>query len=93
MLYEDEDDYFMGSPKSKFFDIVFNANRSLVEGAISNIAERYSAMELLLEEFIPDEMELEYRINEIRTNQADEIIQKSNSLYIVTTGEVLTQHE
>jgi len=93
MLYEDEDDYFVGSPKSKFFDIVFNANRSLVEGSISNMAERYSAMEILLEEFIPDEMELEYRINEIQINQADEIIQKSNNLYIVATGEVLTQHE
>ena len=93
MLYEDEDDYFVGSPKSKFFDIVFNANRSLVEGSISNMAERYSAMEILLEEFIPDEMELEYCINEIQINQADEIIQKSNNLYIVATGEVLTQHE
>ena len=49
--------------------------------------------EILLEEFIPDEMELEYRINEIQINQADEIIQKSNNLYIVATGEVLTQHE
>lgn len=93
MLYEDEDDYFVGSPKSKFFDIVFNANRSLVEDSISDIAERYSAMEILLEELIPDETELEYRINEIRTNRADEIIQKCNSLYIVATGEVLTQHE
>ncbi|MDX1808268.1 MAG: DUF2018 family protein [Sulfurospirillaceae bacterium] len=93
MLYEDEDDYFVGSPKSKFFDIVFNANRSLVEESISGIVERYSAMELLLEEFIQDERELEYRINEIKNDRSDELVNRNNSLYILATGEVLTQHE
>ena len=34
MLYEDEDDFFVGSPRSKFFDILFNANRDLVENAL-----------------------------------------------------------
>lgn len=93
MLYEDEDDYFVGSPKSKFFDIVFNANRSLVEESITNIIKRYSAMELLLEEFIKDERELEYRLAEIKNDKNDEITNRNNNLYIVATGEVLTQHE
>jgi len=49
MLYEDEDDFFMGSPKSKFFDILFNANRELVKTKLLEIVDRYSAMEILLE--------------------------------------------
>ena len=29
-LFEDEDDLFMGSPKSKFIDIIYNANRNVL---------------------------------------------------------------
>ena len=49
MLYEDEDDFFMGSPKSKFFDILFHANQDLVKMKLLQIVDRYSAMEILLE--------------------------------------------
>ncbi len=93
MLYEDEDDIFMGSPKSKFFDVMLNANRSLVEGAVENIVDRYSAMELLLEELIEDENEIENRINDILFNKTDEVRNRTNSLYISAMGDVLTQHE
>ncbi len=40
MLYEDEDDIFMGSPKSKFFDILFHANKDLVKEKLLQIVER-----------------------------------------------------
>ncbi len=93
MLFEDEDDYFMGSPRSKFFDIVFNANRSLVEESIMNIVDRYSAMELLLEDYIKDDNELEYRLGEILRDRSDDVLRTSNNLYIVATGDVLTQQE
>ncbi len=93
MLYEDEDDIFMGSPKSKFFDVMLNANRSLVEGTVENIVDRYSAMELLLEELIEDENEIENKINDILLNKTDEVRNRTNSLYISAMGDVLTQHE
>ena len=93
MFSNDEDDFLMGSPKSKFFDIVFNANRSLVEQSIEGVFDRYSAMELLLEDFIKDDNELEYRLNEIMLERADELSERKNSLFIASTGDVLTQHE
>ncbi len=93
MFSNDEDDFLMGSPKSKFFDIVFNANRSLVEQSIEGVFDKYSAMELLLEEFVKDDNELEYRLNEIMLERADELLERKNSLFIAATGDVLTQHE
>ena len=93
MFANDEDDFLMGSPKSKFFDIVYNANRGLVESSIDGVFDKYSAMELLLEEFIKDDMELEYKLNDIIFGRADEILQRKNSLYIAATGDVLTEHE
>jgi len=57
MLYEDEDDFFMGSPKSKFFDIIFNANKNLVKEKLLDIVDRYNAMELLLEQSLEKEIE------------------------------------
>ncbi len=93
MLYEDEDDIFTGTPKSKFFDVMLNANRSLVENSLENIIDRYSAMELLLERLIGDDAELENKIQEILFNEIDSVRNRSNSLYISAMGDVLTQHE
>ena len=93
MFSNDEDDFLMGSPKSKFFDIVFNANRSLVEQSIEGVFDKHSAMELLLEELVKDDNELEYRLNEIMLERADELLERKNSLFIAATGDVLTQHE
>ncbi len=93
MFTNDEDDFLMGSPRSKFFDIVYNANRSLAEQSIEGVFDRYCAMELLLEEFIKDENELEYRLNEIIFNRTDEMGTRKNSLFLSATGDVLTQHE
>jgi hypothetical protein len=93
MFLNDEDDFLMGSPRSKFYDIVYNANRSLVEESIDGVFDKYCAMEMLLEEFIKDDMEMEYRLNEIIFGKADEIEDRKKSLYISATGDVLTQHE
>ncbi|NOX14572.1 MAG: DUF2018 family protein [Epsilonproteobacteria bacterium] len=93
MFTNDEDDFLMGSPRSKFFDIVYNANRSLAEQSIENVFDRYCAMELLLEELVKDENELEFRLNEIIFNKTDKMLQRKNSLFITATGDVLTQHE
>ncbi len=93
MFLNDEDDFLMGSPRSKFYDIVYNANRSLAEQSIDGVFDKYCAMELLLEEYIKDDMELEYRLNEILLGKTDELVDRKNSLYIAATGDVLTQHE
>lgn len=92
MLYEDEDDFFMGSPKSKFFDILFNANRELVKTKVLELVDRYNAMELLLERNL-GENSVEQAIQSIIHNEADELLNRNNDLFIATVGEILTQNE
>ena len=91
MLYEDEDDIFMGSPKSKFFDILFHANKDLVKEKLLQIIERYNAMELLLEE--SGISNVQNAINTVLMNHADEIMERNNDFFIATVGEILTQNE
>jgi len=47
-IFEDEDDIFMGSPKSKFLDVVFNANRGVAEFELERIMERMAILEMML---------------------------------------------
>lgn len=92
MLYEDEDDFFMGSPKSKFFDIVFNANRELVKTKLAQIIDRYSAMEILLEKEM-DAQKLEAMIHTVLMDETDSVVEHNNDLFISSVGEILTQNE
>lgn len=92
MLYEDEDDFFMGSPKSKFFDILFNANKELVKTKLLQIVDRYSAMEILLEKQVGVEA-LEGMIHTVFMEEADAMVEHNNDLFISSVGDILTQNE
>ena len=94
MLYEDEDDFFVGSPKSKFFDIMFNANKNLVEDALEKHIERHVAMEMLLEQFAQKEgLNLEAEISTIKVEKQDDIFNAKKDFFIYTVGDILTQNE
>ncbi len=94
MLYEDEDDFFVGSPRSKFFDIVFNANRNLVESALENHAQRYIALEMIVERLAQQQgINLESELSIIQVEREDEIHQAKVDFFISTTGDILTQNE
>ncbi len=90
-LFEDDDDIFLGSPKSKFLDIVFNANNNLVKNELSAIINRMAALEIMLDEKVGGDWERELATNNyMRTSEVDE---KAKSLYIEFTGNILTQAE
>jgi tellurite resistance protein len=90
-IFEDEDDIFMGSPKSKFLDVVFNANRGVAEYELERIMERMAILELMLNH--PDEEALEKEIARFAWDKKDEVETKVKSLYIESMGNVLTQCE
>lgn len=92
MLYEDEDDFFMGSPKSKFFDILFHANQELVKNKLLEIIDRYSAMEYLLEKHLGEEA-AHQAIQTTLFEESDAVLNRNNDLFIATVGEILTQNE
>ncbi|MDR1008557.1 MAG: DUF2018 family protein [Campylobacteraceae bacterium] len=91
MLEIDEDDILTGSPRSKFFDTIFNANRNLVEDILEQNLERYAAMEHILKECFGDGAEK--MIRELPYKNQDAIEEGKNDLFIKIVGEILSMHE
>jgi len=89
-LFPDDDGMFMGTPKSKFFDIVYNANRNLVEQEIEDIMERMCLLEMIAEEH---EEELEQKLAELKFSKSQELEDKKFDAFISSTGNILTQNE
>jgi len=89
-LFNDDDGMFMGTPKSKFFDIVFNANRNLVENELEDIIERLAVLELIAEEL---EENLEQKIMEVKFNRSEEVEAKKFDAFVNSMGNILTQNE
>ncbi len=90
-IFEDEDDIFMGSPKSKFLDVVFNANRGVAEYELERLIERMAILELMLNH--EDVEMLEKEIAQFAWDKKDEVEVKAKSLYIESMGNILTQCE
>jgi hypothetical protein len=82
----------MGSPKSKFFDILFHANQDLVKTKLLQIVDRYSAMEILLEKQFGVDA-LDGLISTVLMDETDSVVEHNNDLFISTMGEILTQNE
>jgi hypothetical protein len=93
MLFEDEEDIFSGgSPKSKFFDIVYNANRNLVELELDRMVERMCLLEMMLEEQMGEEA-MEREILTRTFSQSFELDECKTGKYIELTANILTQNE
>jgi hypothetical protein len=89
-LFGDDDGMFMGTPKSKFFDIVFNANRDLVEGELEDVIERMCLLEMIAEEMGVD---IEQKLMELKFNKSEELESKKFDAFISSMGNILTQNE
>ncbi len=91
-IFEDEDDIFMGSPKSKFIDIIYNANRGLAEAELEQIMLRLAATELLLSEFIHED-EIDAKVRQMILGEAGRVEEYVKNLYIEHVGNVVTNNE
>jgi len=97
-LFEDEDDIFMGSPKSKLMDIVFNANNDVVRHELEKFIDRAAALEMMMrekcgEEFSDDGDEIEKEIHSYILTRRDEVDNFAKNLYIELMGAILSQSE
>ena len=92
-LFEDEDDIFLGSPKSKFFDVVFNANNDVARYELEGMIDRMATMELLLEENMGSLEEIEDKIKEYKYSRAQEIEGHAKNTYIYYMGAILSKSE
>jgi len=90
-LFEDEDDIFGGSPKSKFMDVVFNANNDIVRQELANFIDKVAIMEQMLEEHVGDD--INKAVEQYYFQHQDDCDTKAKSLYVELTGAILSQSE
>lgn len=91
-LFEDEDDIFQGSPKSKFMDIVYAANRDLVQNELERLMGRMAVMEMLLQEQYGED-HIDSILRNTEFERADEVSSMIKNLYIISVGNVLSRNE
>ncbi len=84
---EDENDILTGSAKSKFLDVLKNANSEIVVEELDKIIEKFAAMELLLSQ----NNNFEKVLQEYIFKNSDEIHQMKKSLYMEFTSEIISR--
>ncbi len=92
-MYFEDDEILGGSPKSRFLDILFHANRNVVEGEIEKMVDWMAALELIVEEKCGLDVEKEVANILYDEEKRAKLEQKVNSLYIEYMGKILSQSE
>lgn len=86
---EDEDDIFMGSPKSKFFDVVRQASNDVVEEELDKIIQKVAVLEMLISENKDEDFNVNNYINEYAIANEDKVKAMKKGLYLEFTGEII----
>ena len=87
-LFEDEENIFGGTPKSKFWDIANQASDDLVKDEFDKIIGKYAMMETFLEDIIGDE-DLERKMATYQIENSMELEHRKKSLYVAFTGDIV----
>lgn len=89
-IFDDEDDAFVGTPKSNYFAISKTANENICEMELEKMFRRFAVAEKMLEERnLDDEHERLIKSLVIDT----EINARVDSLFIELVGNIVTQCE
>ncbi|MEE3704939.1 DUF2018 family protein [Campylobacter sp. CX2-8023-23] len=83
------DDIFSGEPRDKFFDIVYNANRNIVENELEILFSELVALRELAE----SSGITQTQIDSFKALNPDIMENGLNDIYIDITGKILTQNE
>ena len=86
----DDDDAFVGTPKSNYFSIARTANQNIVEMELEKMLRRFAIAEKMLEERGLED-EHEQLIKNLIIDE--EVNERVNSLYIELVGNIVTQCE
>ena len=86
---EDEDDIFMGSPKSKFFDVSNQASKDIVEEEMDKIVEKVAVLEMMICEGKGEDFDINEYIKEYAFENADKVKAMKKGLYVEFTGEII----
>lgn len=91
MFEIDENDVLVGSPKSKFFDTIFNANKNIIKNKIELMIEEHAAMEIILNQVFGEEYLL--KIKQMMQNNTEDIENYKNDFFINFMQNVMSEHE
>ena len=86
---EDEDDMFMGSPKSKFFDVSREASQDVVEDEWDKIVEKVAILEMMLSEGKGEDYDVNKEMNAYKLDNEQEVNNMKKGLYVEFTGEII----
>jgi hypothetical protein len=86
---EDEDDIFMGSPKSKFFDVAREASKDIVEEEIDKIIEKLAVLEMIVSKDKGENFDINEYINEYTLGNFEKVKAMKKGLYVEFTGEII----
>jgi hypothetical protein len=78
------------TPRDKFYEIIFNANKNLVIEELDKLIERMAALEIIASECVDD---VDSKILDVRFNKSDELEDELNDIYIHTMSSILTKNE
>ncbi len=67
---EDDDDIFFGSPKSKFFDILEQTHRDLVEDEIDKVIEKLAILELIISQDKDEDFDINSYLEEFKEEES-----------------------
>ncbi len=87
-LFEDEDDIFVGSPRSRYWDIAMQVSEDLYRHDFDEIITKIASMEQLLMKHYPEE-ELDRIIDSNAIEHMSEIEEHKKSLYMDYAGRLI----
>ena len=87
-LFEDEDDIFGGSPKSKYWDISNQISKDLMQAEFDDVIMRLAVMEKMLMKIHDEEM-LDQIIKNHYFENMDEIEMLKKSMYMELAGKLI----
>jgi len=90
-LFEDEDDVFLGSPESKFMDVLFNANNDVVRDELGAFIRKVATMEMIMEEYVGND--IHKAVNQYDAEHFGQAEEQAKNLYIELMGNILSKSE
>ena len=87
-LFEDEEDIFSGTPKSKYWDISNQSISDLVEDEFDDVVERLAVMEAILSE-THDYEDLDKMIKQYAFEHMDKVNTLKKSVYMELAGHLI----
>jgi hypothetical protein len=87
-LFEDEENIFGGTPKSKFWDIANTASDDLVKDQFDSFVQKYTIMENMLSNLHGEE-QLENMLKMYALENSIQLEEDKKSTYIAWTGEIV----